>query len=145
MSDHPARGQSSDWHRGDGAHRSRRVGDAPSDDRARPNARHAAFPDEPLNPSEALGRHCPRAIEKLELLDDTVFEAIAGKPEALEQLRALWPALIAEVGAELIAESRAQYLRHAMHVWRGCTEGDEVRNPRLAINAMEVIGLLLGE
>jgi hypothetical protein len=81
----------------------------------------------------------------LELLDDIVFEAIAGKPSALDELRALWPMVLAQVGAELIAESRAEYLRHAMHVWRGCTDGDEVRNPRLAINAMEVVCLLLGE
>ena len=50
----------------------------------------AAPPDTPPeSPSQALSWQCPEIVEKLELLDDLVFEAIAGKPSALGQLRAL--------------------------------------------------------
>lgn len=94
------------------------------------------------DPSQVLGRQCPQAIDKLERLDDTVFEAIAGRPGALEQLQALWPEVLAEVGPSLVEESRAQYLRHALHVWRECVEGDQIRNPALAITSMEVVYLL---
>lgn len=94
------------------------------------------------DPSQVIGRRCPQAIEKLELLDDTVFEAIAGKPAALEQLAALWPEVLAQVGPSLVEESRAQYLRHALSVWRQCVEGDQIRHPTVAIAAMEVVCLL---
>jgi hypothetical protein len=89
-----------------------------------------------------VGSQCPDAIEKLELLDDTVFEAIAGRPGALDQLRRLWPAVLAEVGPALVEESREQYLRHALSVWRQCVEGDQIRNPAVALATLEVICLL---
>jgi len=96
-------------------------------------------------PSQVLGAACPTAIEKLERLDDTVFEAIAGKPGAIEQLRRLWPEVLAEVGPELVEESREQYLRHALRIWRECVEGDQIRNPALAATAIGVVCLLFNE
>jgi hypothetical protein len=85
----------------------------------------------------------PRTVERLEALDDLVFEAIACKAGALEQLSALWPQTLAELGRELLEESRAQYLRHAISVWRDCVAAEEISNPRLAIAAMDVICVLL--
>jgi len=99
----------------------------------------------PPEPSQVLGAACPTAIEKLERLDDTVFEAIAGKPGAIEQLRRLWPEVLAEVGPELVEESREQYLRHALRIWRECVEGDQIRNPALAATAIGVVCLLFNE
>jgi hypothetical protein len=96
------------------------------------------------DPSQVLGQLHPAAVQRLEQLDDVVFEAIAGKPTALEQLRELWPAVIAELGPELLDESQSQYLRHAMGVWKDCIDGDELRNPRLAVAAAEVVSILLG-
>jgi hypothetical protein len=84
-------------------------------------------------------------MEHLERLDDTVFEAIAGKPGALDELRKLWPDVLARLGPELIEESREQYLRHALRVWRDCLEGDQIRNPSLAVAAMDVVCLLFDE
>ncbi len=83
-------------------------------------------------------------MHRLEQLDDVVFEAIAGKPAALDQLRQLWPAVMAELGRDLIEESQSQYLRHAMSVWKDCIAGDELRNPRLAVAVTDVISILLG-
>ena len=92
-------------------------------------------------PSEVLGPANPDTQRQLEALDDTVFEAIAGNPAALTALRQLWPAAIEKLGPQGIGESREQYLRHALHVWRQCIEGEEVRDPRRAIRALDVLGI----
>jgi GTPase-associated protein 1, N-terminal domain type 2 len=106
----------------------------------------ATVSSQPLDedPSQVLSRQNPAALRRLEQLDDVVFEAIAGKSTALDQMRALWPAVVAELGRDLIEESQGQYLRHAMRVWKECLSGEELRNPRLAVAAAEVIGILLG-
>lgn len=98
-----------------------------------------------LDPAQVLGAHCPAAMEHLERLDDAVFEAIAGKPGALDELRKLWPEVQSQLGPELVEESREQYVRHALRAWRDCVEGDQIRNPSLAVAAMDVVCLLFGE
>ena len=102
-------------------------------------------PDWPPDPAQVVGAQCPEAIEKLELLDDTVFEAIAGKAGALEQLRELWPAVLSQVGPDLVEESREQYIRHALRVWKDCINGDQISNPSTALATMEVVCLLFGD
>lgn len=97
------------------------------------------------DPSQVVGGQCPQAIEKLEQLDDLVFEAIAGKPGALDALRRLWPEVLAQVGPSLVEESREQYLRHALNVWKECIDGDQIHNPSLALATMEVLCLLFGD
>jgi hypothetical protein len=99
----------------------------------------------PDDPSRVVGDQCPAAIEKLELLDDLVFEAIAGKPGALDALRRLWPDVLAKVGPSLVEESREQYLRHALRVWKECVDGDQIHNPSVALATMEVICLVFGD
>jgi hypothetical protein len=89
------------------------------------------------------GRAHEPAVERLELLDDLVFEAIAGKPGALEQLQLRWPQTLAELGHEMVDESRSQYLRHAISVWQDCIEAEQMSNPRLAVAAIGVISILL--
>jgi hypothetical protein len=98
-----------------------------------------------LDPAQVLGTQCPAALEQLERLDDAVFESIAGKPGALDELRRLWPEVLSRLGPELVEESREQYVRHALRVWRDCVEGDQIRNPSLAVAAMDVVCLLFGE
>jgi len=104
-----------------------------------------ALPELSDDPSLVLGWQCPQAMERLGILDDTLFEAIAGKPGAFEQLRLLWPAVLKELGPRLLEESRENYLRHALKVWRDCVEGDQIANAALAIAAMDVVCLLVGE
>ncbi|HEX5446142.1 MAG TPA: hypothetical protein VFW87_20105 [Pirellulales bacterium] len=127
---------------------------AATDDRHRADAAHPRFQHtlqpkarSPLaewsdDPSIAIGAQCPQALETLELLDDLVFESIAGKPGAFDELKALWPTALAQVGEALIEESREQYLRHALRVWQDCVEGDQIHNPALAVSTMDVICLL---
>ncbi|MBI2825822.1 MAG: hypothetical protein HYX69_14140 [Planctomycetia bacterium] len=94
------------------------------------------------SPVDVLGSKCPDAVEQLGLLDDVVFEAIAGRAGALARLKTLWPQVKERVGPRLVEESREEYVRHALEVWRDCVRGDEVRNPALAVTALEVVSVL---
>jgi hypothetical protein len=102
-------------------------------------------PDLSDDPAVVLGQQCPQAIQQLELLDDTVFEAVAGKTAALRMLQELWPQVLSQVGPELIEESRAQYLRHVLSVWRQYLDGDSLRDPSRAVSALDVMSILLGD
>jgi hypothetical protein len=96
-------------------------------------------------PSEQLGVHSPEVLEKLEHLDDLVYEAISGQTKSLEQLRIAWPKIHDELGTEMLAESQEQYLRYALSIWSECSDSDTVRNPAQAIHALEVLCLLFGD
>jgi hypothetical protein len=82
-------------------------------------------------------------LEKLDALDDAVFEAIAGGDGALERLQTLWPAVIAEVPAEFVEESQEHYLGHALRIWEHFVQ--EGRSPERAIAALDVLTLICGE
>jgi hypothetical protein len=94
------------------------------------------------DPAQVIGRQRPDILEELEQLDDMVFEAIAGKRAAIESLRALWPRLVTNLPQGLLDESRCQYLRHALSMWRDCVEGEEIREPGRAIAALDVVDVL---
>jgi len=96
-------------------------------------------------PSAEIGLQSPEILEKLEYLDDLVYEAISGHAGSLEQLRTAWPKLLAELGEPMLSESREQYLRYALSVWQECSESDGIRNPSKAIQALDVLCLLFGE
>ncbi|GAB6167191.1 hypothetical protein JCM19992_31910 [Thermostilla marina] len=84
----------------------------------------------------------PWVIERLEFLDDLVFEAIKGDDEATRRLFSVWPQIRDELGMELLAEACAQYLRFAAGVWeRGLAEEDEA-GLETAFRALNVAELL---
>ncbi|MEN6458008.1 MAG: hypothetical protein ABFC63_03695 [Thermoguttaceae bacterium] len=87
----------------------------------------------------------PEALERLEQLDDLVYDAINGQPGAIEQLQTVWPKLGEELGEASLAESREQYLRYALSVWDQCAQGDGLRHPNQAIQALDVLCLLFGD
>jgi hypothetical protein len=93
-------------------------------------------------PSLTLEPDSPEVLEKLEHLDDVVFEAICGMTAAMEELRILWPALLAELGEELVSESREQYLRYALRIWDDCVDARGVRDPARAMQALDVLSVL---
>lgn len=97
------------------------------------------------SPADILIPKCPTLREKLESLDDLVFEAIAGKQAATEQLRNAWPGAVKLLPRELLVETREHYIRHALDAWKACVDGDRIRNPELATNAVEVIEFFLNE
>jgi hypothetical protein len=95
-------------------------------------------------PAYVLGLSDPHVLERLELLDDAVFEAIAGKASAVEHLRQLWAEIPQIVGPQLVEESRQAYLHHALNKWSECNSAEEHRNPRLAVTLLDVIAVLVG-
>jgi hypothetical protein len=96
-------------------------------------------------PSAHLVPESPEMLEKLELLDDLVYDAIAGRPGALEQLQSLWPVLREELDRQMLAESREQYLRYALTIWEGCVNDNNIRNPAKAVQALDVLCMLFEE
>jgi hypothetical protein len=93
-------------------------------------------------PSALLGADSPEVVARLESLDDVVFDAVQGKGEAMSQLHALWPALKAELGDVLLDESREQYIRYALSVWREPPNIDGTCDPLRAVRALEVLCVL---
>ena len=88
---------------------------------------------------------CPDTLEKLELLDDVIFSAIGGSHAALEELRRIWPKFRLQLDDELLAESREQYLRHALLIWQGSAESNGNRDPAKAIEALDVLSIIFGD
>ena len=79
-------------------------------------------------PSVNMAAEAPEIVEKLEHLDDLVYDAMAGQSSALEQLQSVWPRLLKELGDPILAESREQYLRLCIvDLARMCRPG---RHPR---------------
>lgn len=85
----------------------------------------------------------PDVVDKLEMLDDLVFEAIEGKRESLARLRKAWPQMLAALGPQAIEESRLLYVERATAVWAHHNSG-VLRQPDLAASALEVLTLILG-
>jgi hypothetical protein len=84
-------------------------------------------------------------LERLERLDDLVYGAIAGEPAALDRLKEFWPQIRDEVGGGLLAESKEQYLRHALSTWVESIEPDAVRDPAQAVQSLEVLCVLFDQ
>ncbi len=96
-------------------------------------------------PSQILDADSPEVVDKLETLDDAVFDAIQGKASALADLHQLWPALKTELGETLLAESREQYIRYALSIWQQPTKIEGERDPTRAVHALEVLCVLFDE
>ncbi|MBN2022930.1 MAG: hypothetical protein JW809_09045 [Pirellulales bacterium] len=94
---------------------------------------------------EHLDSNNPDVLEKLEKLDDLVFEAIGGNDDALARLRAVWPTLRTQLGANLLDESREQYLRHALFIWEGARDGNSTRDTSHAVQALDVLCVLFDD
>jgi len=92
-------------------------------------------------PSQLLHPKSEHVRAILEELDDVIFHAISGDAQALTQASILWPQVIAEIGWELVEESREQYLRYAIEVTQRL-ENEDLRTPERAISALDVISLL---
>jgi hypothetical protein len=83
-------------------------------------------------------------MDKLDRLDDVVFDAIGGSEPALEELKELWPKLRKELAEPLLAESQEHYLRRALSAWAQGAQPDATRNPQTAIHLLEVLTTLFG-
>ena len=83
-------------------------------------------------------------LDRLEQLDDLVFDTIGGRRPALEELTAIWPKLCAELPADVLAESREQYLNYAMKLWETCA-GEDERDATWAAAALDVLCILFND
>jgi hypothetical protein len=92
-------------------------------------------------PSAMLAGSDHGLLEKLEHLDDLVFDTIGGRQPALDELTRLWPRTFAELPGEMLAESREQYLRYALSLWNSC-QPDNGRDPQWAITALDVLSVI---
>ncbi len=84
-------------------------------------------------------------LEKFERLDDLVFDAIGGRSDALERLKALWPQLRFNLDETLLAESREQYLRYALSLWAEMQQGESPRDSLQAAQSLEVLCVLFDQ
>jgi hypothetical protein len=93
-------------------------------------------------PSQTIETDSPAVLEKLELLDDLVYESLSGNTQAMIQLQTAWPRLQMDLEERLLAESREQYLRYALSIWEENIEKDGHRDPAHAVQALDVLCLL---
>jgi len=128
---------------------------SPRGDRRSAHAPHPRFRKTAPSPPAAAGRPTAPSkqldlgnhalLEKLERLDDLVFEAISGSEAAAQELKTLWPEIRRELGEPLLAESREHYLRYALAVWSQLGRADGTRDPVRAAQSLEVLCLLFDE
>lgn len=55
----------------------------------------------------------PAVLERLEMLDDALFAALAGDDEAIDRFFAMWRNAVDTTPDELLEDSREHYVRHA--------------------------------
>ncbi len=91
--------------------------------------------------SSELGQ---QVMDQLEVLDDTIFKAIDGDVTALERSAGVWESALKNLGAELLEESRQQYLRQAEAQWQRLRLQSGYSLPKV-FTALEIISLLEGE
>jgi len=91
--------------------------------------------------SSELGQ---QVMDQLEVLDDTIFKAIDGDVTALERSSGVWESALKNLGAELLEESRQQYLRQAEAQWQRLRLQSGHSLPKV-FAALEIISLLEGE
>jgi hypothetical protein len=95
-------------------------------------------------PSVLIDVESPETLERLERLDDVVFDAMTGDERALEEMSRLWPQLMEELGADKLEESREQYLRYALSIWETCLD-DGLRDHDRALASLQVLSVLFGD
>jgi hypothetical protein len=129
------------WKRADGAHGPRGASLERRDD---PEHRTATLTIEE-EPARIIGQLCPAALENLQLLEDAIFEAIAGKADVVDELAPLWRTVLSQVGPTRQDATREHYLRFALAVWRQLNDADVNQDPSRAADAMQVVCLLFGQ
>jgi hypothetical protein len=92
-------------------------------------------------PSQTLHAESPQVHALLEKLDDVIFNAVSGNTESLAEAQLLWPRVVAELGWQLVEESREQYLRYAIDISQR-NAGFDTRTPQQALAALEIVSLL---
>jgi hypothetical protein len=131
------------WQRADASHGRKPVASSPvMAENLASDATAAATLEIDEEPAKDLAECCPAARQQLQLLEDAIFEAMAGKSAALDELRALWPRVVSQVGPALTETVRERYLRYALSLWRQVSHAEAGRDPQRACHALDIICLL---
>lgn len=85
----------------------------------------------------------PELIERLESLDDVIFPAIEGDPQALAKSAPAWREAVAELGPALVQESRNEYLRYARSTWEFLRRNSAGHRQHL-MALLQIIAMLSG-
>ncbi len=85
----------------------------------------------------------PEIVARLEMLDDVIFAAIEGDAVAMEKASDAWHAALADLGPNVVDESRREYLRRAQTVWESLRHQPN-HPPHKVFAAIEIISLLAG-
>jgi hypothetical protein len=133
------------WQRADGAHRPCGTLLRDVNHLAERGATLPADLDIEEEPARAIGQACPAALDNLQLLEDAIFEAMAGKTGVLDRLSPLWLTVLFQVGPAREEATREHYLRFALAVWRQLNQADVHQDPSRGAQAMQVICLLFGQ
>ncbi|MGD9126649.1 MAG: hypothetical protein PVH19_04650 [Planctomycetia bacterium] len=85
----------------------------------------------------------PIIQEKIEQMDELVFEVVGGNLQLLGELRTVWARLNRELPAEILEKCREHYLRRSLQFWQQASEtGEPIRDTRHAMLALDVLCLL---
>ena len=83
----------------------------------------------------------PAAIERLEQLDDAVYDAINGSVDAMATVNELWQQLCSQLSPATLAAAREQYLRYTLTLWDACAD-EPLREPQRAARALDMLTVL---
>lgn len=81
-------------------------------------------------------------LDRLEALDDTVFDALDGDAEALDRAEAAWRDADRRIDAQLLEETRRQYVARARSRWRQSQRGGHTDRLARGFAALEVLRVL---
>jgi hypothetical protein len=83
----------------------------------------------------------PEVIELFEQLDDAVYDAISGAPQAESKVIGLWQKIAGNLTSDQLASTREQYLRYTLTLWDACVN-EGVREADKAVRALDVLTVL---
>lgn len=106
--------------------------------------RYHAATSKSEGPAARLKPLAPNAAARLEALDQAVYDAFAGDDDALKRLGALWSSVAVELGIDRQEQLHEQYLRYVLRLW-DATRSGSTADPRRAVAALEVIGIITAE
>ena len=98
-----------------------------------------------MESSGSLPQKLPPDVQsKLEALDDVIFPAIEGDPQALSVAEQAWSSTVAAVGLPAIQETRREYLRYARSTWQ-MLKNQASMQPLRVVAVLKIISMLVGD
>lgn len=83
----------------------------------------------------------PAAVDLVERLDDAIYDAINGIPDARELATMLWNELSERLPPKMVDKLREQYLRYTLSLWEACLDTG-LREPAKAAGSLDILSLL---